>query len=109
MRSLEEEKAEFAKRGVRLVAISVDPPAVSKEHAEDQGFSFLFLSDEKAQVLAAWDLVHEDAHDGHDISKPAEFLVDSGGVIRWRNLNENFIDRIDAADALEAIDASGAR
>ena len=104
MRSLEEAKDEFSKRGVRLVAISVDPPATSKKHAEEQGFSFVFLSDESGDVLREWDLLHEDAHDGHDISRPAEFLVDSSGVVRWRNLSDNFMVRMDAGDALAGID-----
>ncbi len=104
MRSLEESKAEFAKRGVRLVAISVDPPAVSKKHAAEQGYTFVFLSDETGKVLKGWDLLHEEAHDGHDISRPAEFLIDSAGVVRWRNLSDNFMQRMDADDALAAID-----
>lgn len=106
MRSLEDAKAEFTKRGVRVVGVSVDPPAVSKKHAAEQGFSMLFLSDEDGRVLKEWDLLHEDAHDGHDISRPAEFLVDSSGVVRWRNLSDNFMVRMDAADALEAIDTA---
>ncbi len=107
MRSLEEKKAEFAARGVRLVAVSVDPPAVSKKHAAEQGFSFVFLSDESGQVLTKWDLLHKDGHDGHDISRPAEFLIDSTGVVRWVNLSENFMQRMDADEALAAIDAAG--
>lgn len=104
MRSLEESKAEFAKRGVRLVAVSVDPPATSKKLAAEQGYSYVFLSDEKGEVLRQWDLLHAEAHEGHDISRPAEFLIDSGGVIRWRNLSGDFIVRMDADEALVAID-----
>lgn len=106
MRSLEDAKAEFTKRGVRVVAVSVDPPAVSKKHAEEQGYSMLFLSDENGTVLKEWDLLHEEAHEGHDISRPAEFLVDSSGVVRWRNLSDNFMVRMDAGDALDAIDTA---
>ena len=106
MRSLEESKAEFAKRGVTLVAISVDPPDVSKKHAEEQGFSHLFLSDVDGTVLRQWDLVHEKAHDGYDISRPAEFLIDPDGIVRWVNLDDNFMVRMDAAEALAAIDAT---
>jgi hypothetical protein len=27
--------------------------------------------------------------DGHDIARPAEFLLDSSGVVRWVNLTED--------------------
>ncbi len=104
MRSLEEQKAEFAKRGVRLVAVSVDPPAVTKKHAAEQGYSMVFLADESGAVSKAWDLLHEEGHDGHDISRPAEFLIDPAGVVRWANLSDNFMQRLDAEEALAAID-----
>jgi len=105
LRSLEDRKGGFDQRGVRLVAISVDPAAVSKKLAADQGYSYLFLSDETRTVLRQWDLLHEKGHDGQDISRPAEFLIDPDGIVRWVNLSDNFMQRLDADEALRAIDA----
>jgi peroxiredoxin len=42
---------EFAARNVRVIAVSVDPPAVSRKHAEKQGYTFPILSDEKMEVI----------------------------------------------------------
>jgi len=90
---------------VRLVAVSVDPPDVSKEHAGRQGFGFMILSDEKRTVLREWGLLHEGGFRGADISRPAEFVIDRGGVVRWRNLTDDYAVRLDAAQALAAVDA----
>jgi peroxiredoxin len=77
--------------GIRPVAISVDTPEVSRDLCEKAGYTFTFLSDPKAEVIRRYDLVHAGAGiDGHDIARPAEFLVDSSGTVRWVNLTENY-------------------
>ena len=77
--------------GIRPVAISVDPPEVSRDLCEKAGYTFTFLSDPKADVIRRYDLVHAGAGiDGQDIARPAEFLVDSSGTVRWVNLTENY-------------------
>jgi peroxiredoxin len=69
----------------------VDAPEVSKELARKSGYTFSLLSDQNAEVIRRYDVVHAGAgENGHDIARPAEFLVDSSGTTRWVNLTENF-------------------
>ncbi len=44
---------------------------------------------------------------GHDIARPAEFLVDHNGVVRWRNLTEDLKVRARPEQMLEAARALG--
>jgi peroxiredoxin len=105
LRSLEKNVEKLEAQGVRVVAISVDPPEVTREHAEKQGYSYTFLSDEKAEVIRRYDLLHEDGGPGAaDISRPAEFLLDSTGTIRWVNLTDNYRVRLRAEDIFPVID-----
>ena len=105
MRSFEKQLDEFNRRGVRVVAISVDPPEVSRKHAEKQGYTYTFLSDEKAEVIRAYDLLHEQGGPGAaDISRPAEFLLDASGTVRWVNLTDNYRVRARAEEILQVID-----
>ena len=77
--------------GIRPVAISVDTPEVSRDLCQKAGYTFTFLSDPKADVIRRYDLLHAGAGiDGQDIARPAEFLVDSSGTVRWVNLRENY-------------------
>ena len=77
--------------GVRPVAISVDTPEMSRDLCRKAGYTFTFLSDPKAEVIRRYDLLHPGAGvKGQDIARPAEFLVDSAGVIRWANLTEDY-------------------
>ncbi|MCL6480473.1 MAG: peroxiredoxin family protein [Firmicutes bacterium] len=107
MRSIEEHKQEIESRGVKIVAISVDPPHITKEHAAKQGYSYLFLSDEKLDVIRRYDLVHKGGAGSSDIARPAEFLIDPQGVVRWRNLTESYQVRPKGKQILEALDQAG--
>ena len=82
--------AKLEEVGIRPVAISVDMPEVSRDLCQKAGYTFTFLSDPKAEVIRRYDLVHAGAgENGQDIARPAEFLLDSSGTVRWVNLTEN--------------------
>lgn len=93
----------FNEAGIRPIAISVDSPEESRKLAEESGYTFTFLSDANGEVIRRYDLVHAGAgENGKDISRPAEFLVDSSGTVRWVNLTENYTVRARPEQILEA-------
>ena len=95
--------ADFTAAGVRPVAISVDSPEVSRDFAQRGGFTFTILSDPGAGLIRKYDLLHSGgAPDHHDISRPAEFLVDRGRVVRWVNFTEDIRVRARANEMLLA-------
>ena len=103
MRSIQESLGELEKHGVRPVAISADTPEESAALCKKAGYTYPFLSDPKAEVIRKYDLLHAGAGvDGRDIARPAEFLLDSNGVVRWRNLTEDFRVRPSGEDLLKA-------
>jgi len=76
---------------VRPVAISVDAPELSRKLCATHGYTFTFLSDPKAEVIRRYDLLHASGgNKGQDIARPAEFLLDSSGTVRWVNLTDDF-------------------
>ena len=94
---------EIEKVGVLPVAISVDTPQQSAKLCRKAGYTFPFLSDPSAEVIRRYDILHPRAGpDGHDIARPAEFLVDSSGVVRWVNLTEDFRVRARPEQILDA-------
>lgn len=69
---------------------------------QESGYTFPFLSDEKAEVIRRYDLLHAGAGEGGtDIARPAEFLVDKTGTVRWINLTENYFRRARPEDVLD--------
>jgi peroxiredoxin len=108
LRSLEAHLGEFNSRHVRVVAISVDPPEINREQCRKLGYTFTFLSDPQAEVIRQYDLFHEKGSpEGKDISRPAEFLLDSTGTVRWVNLTASTVVRARPDQILKVVDDLG--
>ena len=94
---------DFEAAGVKPVAISVDTPEESARLCQKAGLTYTLLSDPKEEVLRRYDLVHtKGGPGGTDISRPAEFLVDSTGTVRWVNFTEDIRVRARADEMLAA-------
>jgi peroxiredoxin len=84
-----------------VIAISVDTPQVSSNLCSKAGYTFPVLSDPKAEVIRRYNLLHAGGGlNNSDISRPAEFLVDSASTVRWVNLTEDIRVRAKAEDML---------
>jgi peroxiredoxin len=102
LRGIERNLQKFNEAGIRPVAISVDNSEVSRNFAQQAGYTFTFLSDPNTEVIRRYDLVHAGAgENGHDIARPAEFLLDASGTVRWLNLTENYWVRARPEQILE--------
>ena len=103
MRSFQQRLAEFEARGIRVVGISVDPPDVNQRQSQKLGYKFPLLSDPNAKIIRRYDVLHPGAGPkGADVARPAEFLLDSNGIVRWVNLTENIAVRARPDQMLEA-------
>ena len=108
MRSFQHRLSEFEARGIRIVGISVDPPDVNQRHSQKLGYTFPLLSDPDAKIIRRYDVLHPAAGPkGTDIARPAEFLLDSNGIVRWVNLTENIAVRARPGQVLEALNQVG--
>jgi len=105
LRSFQHQLWQFDTRGIRLLAISVDPVETNQRHRLKMGYAFPFLSDGKADVIRRYDLLHRGAGPkGEDISRPAEFLLDQNAKIVWRNLTEDASVRARPQQVLSTFD-----
>ncbi len=105
MRSFQDKLSELESRGIRVVGISVDPPEVNRQQSQKLAYTFPLLSDPKAEVIRRYDVLHAGAGPKRtDIARPAEFLIDSNGTIRWVNLTENIAVRARPQQVLKAFD-----
>jgi peroxiredoxin len=100
---VEKRLAEFEAAGVLPVAISVDAPEQSLDLAKKAGYTFPILSDPDGAVIRRYHILHAaGGPDGHDIARPAEFLVDSSKTVRWSNFTEDIRVRARADEMLSA-------
>jgi peroxiredoxin len=105
LRSFQQQLADFDARGLRVVAISTDPPEVTRQHCQKLAFTLVCLSDANAEVTARYGLLHErGGPQGANIARPAEFLIDTNGTVRWVNLTESVTVRARPKQVLKAFD-----
>jgi len=100
---MQDRLSDFEKRGVQVIAVSVDPPDVTREHIRKLGFTYTFLSDQQHKAIREYDLVHGSPEEGI-IARSAEFLIDAQGVVRWRNLTSDYYVRLRPEQVFEALD-----
>ena len=98
---------------VRLFAISVDPPEVSKEFAAKLatdgrgGIDFPLLSDPKHQTIDAYRL-HDPAYDGEKLAgipHPAVYVIDKKGIVAWARVESNYRERPTNEEIRAALDS----
>ena len=86
-----------------MYAVSVDEPHVSKQHVV-QGrpmATFPILSDSNPRGET---IVEYDVWDGISrIAKPATFVVDRDGIIRWHDVGDHIGDRVFSSDILPVL------
>jgi len=88
-----------------VVAISVDSPEESRRLCQSRDYTFPLLSDPGAKTVRAYGIVHEHGgEEGRDIARPAEFLLDQTGTIRWVNLAKTVLARLRPETVLQVID-----
>jgi peroxiredoxin len=108
LRSFQQKLPEFDARGIRVVGVSIDPPETNRKQSQKLGYTFPLFSDPKGEVIRRYDVLHPGAGPkGADIARPAEFMIDSNGVVRWVNLTENIAVRARPEQALSAFNQIG--
>jgi peroxiredoxin len=53
------------------------------------GWTYTFLADPEARVIRRYDLL-DPVEEGKGIARPAEFLIDPTGTVRWVDLTDDF-------------------
>jgi peroxiredoxin Q/BCP len=76
----------FTAAGAEIIAISVDNQDKNRELSDKLKLPFAVLSDADHKVIDAYDLYNPDGK----IAKPAVFVIDKSGVVRWTFFDEDY-------------------
>jgi len=69
--------------GASVVAIVAQPSEKVKRYVEDTGLPFDILVDEGRETIKAYGVWHRIGFDAWNIARPALFLIDRSGVVRY--------------------------
>jgi peroxiredoxin len=90
--------------------ISADSEEVTQRHARKMGFSFTCLADPRCEVIERYGLLHRAAGPkGANVARPAEFLIDQNGTVRWVNFTQSIAVRARPEQALAGFDGMKAQ
>lgn len=123
VREMTEAADDFAERGVRPVAISVDQPDKAAETQAGYDIPYPVLSDPDLTVHEAFDVAYQAeeeeveqlAEHGMDIEEasgrdhntyaiPSVFVIDSDGEVRWAHANRDYSIRPSPDQLLSVVD-----
>jgi alkyl hydroperoxide reductase subunit AhpC len=101
---LEAHHAEFARRSIQVVVVSIEDQKTATLTQKD--FPHLVVvADEEENLAKAVMVLHPDSHpEGGDTTAPTTLLIDGQGTVRWVHRPENYLGRLSAAEVLKAID-----
>ena len=94
---------DFAKQGVRIIAVSNDDQTKAQE-TKVKLPNLLIVSDRDQNLAKAVQVLHpRAAPDGSDTNAPTTFLIDGDGYVRWMYRPDRIFDRLSADELLQAI------
>src|SRR5262245_66261154 len=106
LQGLQLRKDDFDRRNTAVLAVVVDPVEQNAAVVRDAGLGYHVLADPQLATIDAYG-VRYDRSGEPSIARPATFLIGADGVIRWRDLTENYRLRPKPDSILAAIDALG--
>jgi len=104
LQGLRLQSAEFTRRDTEIVGVVVDSVEQNAEVVRTLGLDYRILSDPQLTVIDAYGLRHEPEPGQPPIAHPASFLIDAGGIVRWRDVTANYRLRPRPDSILAAID-----
>jgi len=90
-------------QGLGVVAISYDSPAVLKNFADRQHITFPMLSDPESKIIRAYGILNETVPADtptFGIPYPGTYIVDPQGKVVVKHFEDDFKERVSAADIL---------
>lgn len=99
----------FENTDAQIVAISVDDSLKEKTQKQMLGADFTFLSDPEHKIVDLYDVYDKGGFSGkihgkNSYAKPAVFIIDKKGILRYKHVGKNFRDRPENYKLLEILE-----
>jgi len=107
MCSFRDTMSNFTGVNATVLGISTDTFFTLKAWGDQQHFGFPLLSDYNKDVIRAYDVVNPDMIGLRNIAKRAVFVLDKGGVVRYREVLEDARNEPDYRKLNEALGTLG--
>jgi len=86
---LQQHFSKLDNKNTKLVAISTDGNDEKNRTLSELGVQFLIIPDEKRKIIRSFGVLHPE----EGISRPAVFIIDKKGLVRFRKIGIDYTDR----------------
>ncbi len=85
------------------LAIAGQWPREIRSYAEKNGITFPLLVDRTREVIKSYGVYHWLSLEAYNIARPATFIIDQTGIIRYMYIGSHQFDLVDQTKVLESL------
>ena len=89
---MQEQVASYAEQGAIPLAIAGQWPRELRGYAERNGITYPLLVDKERRVIKNYGVYHWLSLEAYNIARPATFIIDKRGVIRYMYIGSHQFD-----------------
>jgi peroxiredoxin len=104
MAQLRRDSDEYDKRGVRILGVVVQKVQRLKAYLASHPMPFPLLADQEREVAKAYGVYVAFNYESFRIARPATFVIDPSGIIRFIHVGRTQFDRPSTALVFKALD-----
>lgn len=101
MTAVQEHFDDYANYDATPIAIAGQWPREMRGFAERNGITYPLLVDKDRSVIKSYGVYHWLSFEAYNIARPATFIIDKLGIIRYMYIGSHQFDLVDHAEVLE--------
>lgn len=100
---MQEQVAYYAEQGAIPLAIAGQWPRELRGYAERNGITYPLLVDKERRVIKNYGVYHWLSLEAYNIARPATFIIDKRGIIRYMYIGSHQFDLAKQTEILECL------
>lgn len=105
MSAVQENVEAYAGWTATPLAIAGQWPREFRGYVEKNGITFPLLVDKTREVIKSYGVYHWLSLDAYNIARPATFIIDKTGIIRYMYIGSHQFDLVQQTEILESLKA----
>ena len=103
MAAVQEHVDDYAAHNATPIAIAGQWPRELRGYAERNGITYPLLVDKQRSVIKSYGVYHWLSLEAYNIARPATFIIDKVGIIRYMYIGSHQFDLVEQRILLEAL------
>lgn len=103
MTAVQEHSSDYAEYNATPIGIAGQWPRELRGYAERNGITYPLLVDKERSVIKTYGVYHWLSFEAYNIARPATFIIDTLGIIRYIYIGSHQFDLVDQTNLLECL------